>query len=464
LNLLSMSQREILKKGRKGLITVSIHGLGLGGLFLAAAFLKAGFTVIGADRDSEKVIRLNQGILPKPYPSELAPIFRKYCAEEKFRATINHIWATENSDVSIIMVSPEVKKTRSGYDVRTKRFLNVVKDVGKGMNLGNLVIIAANIPPGTTVKVVKPILEHLSGLRVEYDFALGYYAERVTEGKSLSLLLSEKHLISGLGPKSAQVTYALFSAIFNENVVVAGDITLAELMGMMYKVYKDVLYALTNSLAIYMKNIGVDVNTVVRHFTEIYGYKLFKPTPTASTSETFKETYVLMRELEKYGAVYSLLKSAREVNEKVLEKIVELLAEAISKLGKEPKEVKITILGDAVKENTTDPRGSITKLIVKELLDAGIKKDNIIVHDPYVIEDEELKVRLTVNLNQAVKDADIILTLVPHSVYSEVSISALKAMSNQEKLIVIDAANILKRDAIPPGLSYIGLGTPWYEG
>jgi len=459
-----MGVKEILEKGRKGLITVSIHGLDPGGLFLAAAFLKAGFTVIGADRDSEKVIRLNQGILPKSYPSELAPIFRKYCAEEKFRATINHIWATENSDVSIIMISPEVKKTRSGYDVRTKRFLNVIKDVGKGMNLGNLVVIAANIPPGTTVKVVKPILEHLSGLRVEYDFALGYYAERVSEGKSLSLILNEKHLISGLGPKSAQVTYALFSTIFNENVVVAGDITLAELMGMVYKVYKDVLYALTNALAVYMKSIGVDVNTVIKHFAEIYGYKLFKPTPTASSSEIFKETYVLMKELEKYGAEYSLLESAREVNEKVLEKIVELLAEAISKLGKEPKEVKITILGDAVKEDTADPRGSITKLIVKELLGADIKKSNIVVHDPYVIEDNELKVKLTVNLNQAVKDADIILTLVPHSAYSEVTISALKAMSNQEKLIVVDAANILKRDAIPPGLSYIGLGTPWYEG
>ncbi len=463
MNLLSLNVDEIVEKGRKGLITVAIHGLDIGGLILSAVFLKAGFMVIGVDRDSGRVIRLNQGILPKPYPSELAPIFRKYVAEEKFRATINHIWASENSDVSIVMIPPEVKKTRSGFDINLKNFLNVVKDVGKGMNAGNLIVIASSVPPGTTIKIVKPILEHLSGLRVEYDFALGFYAEKASEGPSLNSFMSQRHLISGFGAESLRAFYGIFKAVFGENILALEDITLAETMNILFKTYKDVLYAYVNSLVSYMRNIGVNINLVAEYFPEIYGLEIPKPTATAFSPNAFKETYILMKELEKQNMNYEILRSARETNEKIIDKIVELLAEAITKIGKEPKNIRIAILGDAVKENSSDPRGSLTKIIVRELLGAGIRKENIVVHDPFVIEDEELKVKLTVNLNQAVKDADIILTLIPHKVYSEVTVSALKAMSGKEKVVIVDVANILRRDAIPLGLSYVGLGTPWYE-
>ncbi len=463
MNLLSLNVDEIVKKGRKGLITVAVHGLDIEGLILSAAFLKAGFTVIGVDRDSKRVIRLNRGILPEPYPSELAPIFRKYVAEEKFRATINNIWASENSDVSIVLIPPEIKKTRSGYDVNLKSFLNVIKDIGKGMNAGNLVIIASSVPPGTTVKIVKPILEHLSGLRVEYDFALGFYAEKASECSNLSSFISQRHLISGFGAKSLRAFYGVFKAVFGENVLALEDIALAETVNVLSKTYRDVIYAYVNSLVTYMKNIGVNINLVTKYFPEIYGLEIPKPTATAFSPKVFKETYILMRELEKQNINYEILRVARETNEKIVEKIVELLAEAITKIDKEPKNIKIAILGDAVKENSPDPRNSITKIIVNELLDAGIKKENIMVHDPFVVNDEELKVKLTMNLNQAVKDADIILTLIPHKVYSEVTISALKAMSGKERVVIVDVANVLRKDAIPVGLSYVGLGTPWYE-
>ena len=212
-----------------------------------------------------------------------------------------------------------------------------------------------------------------------------------------------------------------------------------------------------------MRNIGVDINSIVKYFPKTYGLELPKPTVTAFSPKTFKETYVLMTELAKQNNNYAILRNAREINEKIVDKVVELLAEAITKIGKEPKHIKVAILGDAVRENSADPRGSLAKVIVKELLGAGVRKENICVHDPFVFEDEELKVKLTVNLNQAVKDADIILTLIPHTVYSEVTISALKAMSGKNRVVIVDAANILRRDTIPLGLSYVGLGTPWYE-
>jgi len=463
LNLLSLNIDEIVEKGRKGFITVAIHGLDIGGLILSAAFLKAGFIVIGVDRDSKRVIRLNHGILPKPYLPELAPIFRKYVAEEKFRATINNTWASENSDISIVMIPPEIKKTRSSYDVNLKNLLNVVKDVGKGMSTGSLITIASSVPPGTTVKIVKPILEHLSGLRVEYDFALGFYAEKASECSSLSSFISQRHLISGFGAKSLRVLYGIFKAVFGENILSLNNITLAETMNILFKTYRDVIYAYVNSLVTYMKNIGVDINLVTKYLPEIYGLEVPKPTATVFSSEVFKETYILMKELGKQNINYEVLRIARETNEKIIEKIVELLAEAITKIGKEPKNIKIAILGDAVKENSSDPRNSVTKIIVNELLNAGIKKENIVVHDPFVIDDEELKVELTVNLNQAVKDADIILTLIPHKIYSEVTVSALKAMSGKERVVIVDVANVLRKDTISLGLSYVGLGTPWYE-
>ena len=71
----------------------------------------------------------------------------------------------------VITVPVDVKISKKKIEIITKDSINTVKDVGKGLGIGNLVVIKTLVPPKTTV-VVKPILEHLSGLRVEYEFGL----------------------------------------------------------------------------------------------------------------------------------------------------------------------------------------------------------------------------------------------------------------------------------------------------
>jgi len=137
--------------------------------------------------------------------------------------------------------------------------------------------------------------------------------------------------------------------------------------------------------------------------------------------------------------------------------------EAAEKLGINLREARITILGDAYREDIASPEDSPTHRLVELLLKEHVKKKNIIVHDPHVAEDPGLKVGLTMNLAMALKNADIVIVMIGHSVYRDVSISAIKALSGKRKIAIIDGANVLKKETLTHGVMYVGLGTPWYE-
>ena len=96
---------------------------------------------------------------------------------------------------------------------------------------GNLVILESTVPPGTTQKVLAPILEE-SGLIPQCDLLVAHSPERVLPGRILEELVSNDRVIGGLTPEAAEAARKLYAS-FVQGVIHLTDATTAELVKLM---------------------------------------------------------------------------------------------------------------------------------------------------------------------------------------------------------------------------------------
>jgi UDPglucose 6-dehydrogenase/UDP-N-acetyl-D-galactosamine dehydrogenase len=137
--------------------TVCIAGLGYVGLPLALAFSRH-LPTIGFDVDAGKIRELsgandNPGIAFTDNPEEIG-----------------------NADFIIIAVPTPVTKSK---DPDISYIESAARTIGTHLKRGATVVLESTVYPGVTEEVLKPILEHESGLICGTDFKIGYSPERI---------------------------------------------------------------------------------------------------------------------------------------------------------------------------------------------------------------------------------------------------------------------------------------------
>jgi len=111
--------------------------------------------------------------------------------------------------------------------------------IGPHIQKGQVIILRSTVPPGTTEGLVKDILEHESGLKVESDFCLAFCPERLVEGQAVQEMQSVQHIVGGIGEKSSKSAAIIMSLIGGE-VIKASSPRVAEMAKIFDNVYRDV--------------------------------------------------------------------------------------------------------------------------------------------------------------------------------------------------------------------------------
>jgi len=137
--------------------TVCIAGLGYVGLPLALAFSRH-LPTIGFDMDAGKIRELyqandNRNIAFTDNPEEIG-----------------------SADFIIIAVPTPVTKSK---DPDLSYIESAARTIGTHLKRGAIVVLESTVYPGVTEEVLKPILEHESGLICGTDFKIGYSPERI---------------------------------------------------------------------------------------------------------------------------------------------------------------------------------------------------------------------------------------------------------------------------------------------
>lgn len=422
---------------------IVVIGLGYVGLPVACMFARAGFQVVGIRRDPEKIAQINQGICPiegkEPgLPELLAEVIR----EGRLKATTDYA-ECRKAQIALIAVETPVDQTTKKPDYEALRA--TLQGLGQNLQPGTLVIIESTIAPGTMEKVVKPILEEASGLKVNEDFYLANCPERVMPGKLLANIENCSRVIGGMSPETAQAAVELYRHIVKADLDPTDCLT-AELVKTVENTYRDVQIAFANEVALLCESVGADVWEVRQLVNKSPQRDMHLPGPGVGGHCIPKDPWLLVHGAGD-GFEARLIPTARAINDGMPLHMVELVGKALHEAGKEMQGARIAVLGYAYKENTDDTRDSPTIPLIKRLEELGAE---VVIHDPYVK-------GYNGNLEEVVAGSDCVVFMAAHDQYRELDLQDLKTQLRLP--VLVDGRNVFgMRKAQETGFIYKGVG------
>ncbi|MFQ6107280.1 MAG: nucleotide sugar dehydrogenase [Thermoplasmata archaeon] len=427
---------------------IAVVGLGYVGIPLACSFSRSGFDVIGIDINESKIKAINEGICPivgkEPGLKEL---FEDAHKNHGLRATNDFSKCGDADAIFICVDTPIDERTKiPGFEALRA----AVSSIGENLQEGALVSIESTIAPGTTSRVVKPILEEKSGMKVGEDLHLAHCPERLKVGKLLQNLIQCDRVIGGIDAKSAEVAKGFYEHISKGELLLTDALT-AEVVKTTENAYRDVEIAFANELALICEKLGIDVFQTRQLVNTSPDRHMHEPGSGVGGHCLPKDSWLLLygAEMDPEGSLISL---ARDINDMMPHHLFNLTREAFKEAGRNLEGSNVAIMGFAFIEDSDDARNTPSLPVIERLRENGAR---IIVHDPYANGVEG--VELTRDLDVALREADAAVFVTKHEVYRSLTPEELK--SKMRGNIVVDGRNIFGKSEIQrAGVVYRAIG------
>ena len=356
---------------------LGVVGLGYVGLPLAVEAATSSLKVIGFDINSERVEMINNGHSP------IEDISNEELSQslQNFHSTIDSKDLSQCRNIVISVPTP-----LTDYQPDLSYVINAAKTVGENLVKNQVVILESTTYPGTTVEVLIPNLEKMSGLKAGEDFFVGYSPERIDPGNEVWKFKNTPKVISGINNVSTEKIQSFYESIIDETVLVKGTKE-AEMVKLLENTYRHVNIALINELAMLCKMLDIDIWEVVNAAkTKPFGFESFKPGPGVGGHCIPVDPEYLSFKTRQIGKPVRFVELAQEINNSMPLYVVNQVNEILNKNKIILNSSKILLMGVAYKKDISDMRESPAIDIAELLLDKDV---DISYYDPYV---EEFKV------------------------------------------------------------------------
>lgn len=417
--------------------TICVIGLGYIGLPTAAMFATHGTRVIGVDVDEGVLSVLNSGDV---HIEEIGLRMLVQDAMQTGNLAVRR--EPEPADAFIIAVPTPFHKDKTA-DLRA--VTNAAESVIPHVRKGNLVILESTSPPGTTVRLVKPILER-SGLVVGRDLSLAYSPERVLPGQILKELTENARVIGGIDARSAEASRDLY-ATFVTGEIRLTDATTAEMAKLMENTFRDVNIALANEFSLIAEAVGIDVWEAIDIANRHPRVRILRPGPGVGGHCIAVDPWFLVEAAPREAR---LIRQARLVNDSMPHHVVDLVMHGAD-TGRPPI---VACLGLTYKADVDDTRESPAVEVVELLVSRGAFPK---VYDPHVKTWQSKGTYHAQSIEDAIRDTDTALVLVDHAEFRTMNAEAFKGMRGRT---IIDTRACIAPDALRnAGFSVVLLGS-----
>jgi len=321
---------------------VLVIGLGYVGLPLAVQAALAGFRVTGYDTSAEITAGLNAG---RSHVDDVSGEQVGAARARGFRATAGEA-GIGPQDVIVICV-PTPLSEADGPDLSAVRA--AAEAAGRLLRPGTLVSLESTTYPGTTDEVVRPLLEKTSGLTAGIGFSLVFSPERIDPGNPEYGLVNTPKIVGGITPSCADAAVAFYGAIC-EQVVRAASAREAEMAKLLENTYRHVNIALVNEMAIFCRELGVDLHDAIRcAATKPFGFAPFYPGPGVGGHCIPIDPNYLSYKVRTLGYPFRFVELAQEINGRMPGYVTERAAELLNRNAQpEPQGEQIVTLTEAV--------------------------------------------------------------------------------------------------------------------
>jgi UDP-N-acetyl-D-glucosamine dehydrogenase len=382
---------------------IGIIGMGYVGIPLGLEFVKAGFTVIGFDKNKKRVDDINNGKQIMKHIS--SKLMSRFIENEKGSAT-NDFTKIQNTDCLIICVPTPLDEHEQPDMSYVESATN---EISKNLSKGQLIILESTTYPGTTREIVMPLLEK-SDLKAGDDFFLAYSPEREDPGNKDFSVAKIPKVMGGYTENCLQITSELYETIVSETVKVS-SLETAESTKLMENIFRAVNIAMVNELKLVLDRMGVNIWEVIDAAkTKPFGFMPFYPGPGMGGHCIPIDPFYLSWKAKEFNTEAKFIELAGEINRKMTENIAHRIGKALNDDKKSIRESKILLIGLAYKKDIDDVRESPAIKIMNLLKYKGA---NIDYHDPFVNKFENIQsIDLTAN---NIKKYDLIAITTDHS-------------------------------------------------
>ena len=419
-------------------LKISVIGTGYLGATHAACISSLGFEVVGIDTDPAKVATLQQGRVPFFEP-DLEDLLAKEIATGRltFSSSFDDI---KDADVHFICVgTPQVK---DGLAADLTYVNGALESIAPIIKAGSLVVGKSTVPVGTAARLRARLLE------LNPDADLAWNPEFLREGFAVDDTLHPNRLVVGVTNDRAE---AILKEVYAKNLEegtpwVRADLPTSELVKVAANSFLATKISFINAMAEICEAAGGDVTVLAKAigYDPRIGNRFLQAGIGFGGGCLPKDIRAFMARAEELGAQQALefLREIDSINLRARQRVIDLVRKDLSEdlVGK-----KVAVLGAAFKPDSDDVRDSPALDIAVQIHAAGA---NVVVHDPKATGPASKRfpaLTFTEDINECLKDAEIVLHLTEWKIYRELDPAAVKGLV--KRAILIDGRNMLDRSA-----------------
>jgi len=397
---------------------LAVIGLGYVGLPLAIEAANSKLKVAGYDINESLVDSLNKST------SHVEDISDKVLQDAISKDLLFTSDSSVLGDSEYIVIS--VPTPLTDYQPDLSYVEAATKSIAKNLKKDQIIILESTTYPGTTLEIVKPILEKISSLVAGEDFLLGYSPERIDPGNKEWNFKNTPKIVSGINEKSLKKISEFYNLIIDEVVEVSGTRE-AEMVKLVENTYRQVNIAMVNELAILSNMLDIDIWEVVDAAkTKPFGFQSFRPGPGVGGHCIPIDPKYLSFKTRQIGQPVRFVELAQEINNSMPNYVISRISELMNKKEILLKNSKILILGVAYKKDIGDTRESPAIDIVESLLGKSVE---VSFYDPYV--DELIVNKKNISKEQDIESLsnyDLIIIHTPHSSFNKIDFGNIKSL------------------------------------
>ncbi len=449
---------------------IGVVGMGYVGIPAAALFadLPQIEKVYGFQRDSKssgyKIAMLNRGESPlDPDEPGLAELIARVVSSGSFECTADFGRVSECDAVCLAIQTPFADPKDLIPDFRP--FEEGLRQVGRHLTPGTLVVLESTITPGTTTGMAKQILEDESGLVAGFDFALAHAPERVMVGRLIRNIQEHDRIIGGIDEISTARAVELYQPVQTTGRIISMTATAAEVTKTAENAFRDLQIAAANQLALHCEAMGVNVYDVRAGIDSLKGDGITRailwPGAGVGGHCLTKDTWHLERGAQQLGGELwyphgqdSIFGVARAINDFMPSHMAHLTREALERAEIEVSDSHIALLGWAFINDSADARNTPSEPFYDEIKSYGA---GMMVHDPFVTDD--VGVFIEDRLDVVLRGADAVVIFCGHSEYRRLDPAIVRWLMGVDHPVIVDGRNVIDPDHfISAGFIYKGIG------
>lgn len=366
---------------KKENIQVAVIGLGYVGLPLAVEFGKK-FPTVGFDINDKRVQELNRGhdhtfeVNNEDLKSVIAPSLDTIRSNNKGLYCTTSVEAIEDFNFYIVTVPTPTDKNKR--PVLTP-LIKASESIGKVLKKGDYVVYESTVYPGVTEDECVPVLEKISGLKMNEDFFVGYSPERINPGDKERTVTKILKVTSGSTPEAAELIDNLYKEVIIAGTHKAPSIKVAEAAKVIENSQRDINIAFVNELAKIFNRLGIDTQSVLEAAGTKWNFLPFKPGLVGGHCIGV-DPYYLAQKAQEAGYHPEIILSGRRLNDDMGQYVAGEVVKLMMKRSLPVLGSDVLILGITFKENCPDIRNTRAIDVYEELKSYNV---NVDVYDPW---------------------------------------------------------------------------------